>query len=58
MSDFANFEKELLIKATFYTLLTDRKISDKEYKHVFNVWKKIEMKTIKHYHDLYLKCGV
>ena len=54
MSDFANFEKELLIKATFYTLLTDRKISDKEYKHVFNVWKKIEMKTIKHYHDLYL----
>ena len=34
------------------------KITDKEYKHVINVWKKFEMKTMKDYHDLYLKCDV
>ena len=38
--------------------LTDRKISDKEYEYVLNVWKKFEMKTMKDYHDLYLKCDV
>ena len=31
---------------------------DKEYEHVLNIWKKIRMKTIKDYHELYLKCDV
>ena len=26
--------------------------------NMFLVWKKFEMKTMKDYHDLYLKCGV
>ena len=39
-----------------YSYLTVRKISDKEFEHVLNVWKKFEMKTIKDDHDLYLKC--
>ena len=34
-------------------MLTD---SDKEYEHALNIWTKIEMKTMKDYHDLYLKC--
>ena len=39
-------------------MLTDRKIRDKEHEHVLNVWKKFEIKTMKDYHDLYLKCDV
>ena len=38
--------------------MNNRKISDKEYEHVLNVWNKFEMKMMKDYHDLYLKCDV
>ena len=38
--------------------LIGKKISDKEYEHVLNVWNKFEMKTMKDYHDLHLKCEV
>ena len=38
--------------------LTDWKISGKECEHVFNVWNKFEMKTMKGYLDLFLKCDV
>ena len=56
MSDFRTF-KELSSKKRFYSFLTDRKISGKEYEHVPNVWEKIEMKTMKDCYDLYLKCN-
>ena len=39
-------------------MLTDRKISGKEHKHVLSVRNKFAMKTMKNYHDLYLKCDV
>ena len=39
-------------------MLTDTKTSGKEYDYVLNVWNKFEMKIIKDYHDLYLKCDV
>ena len=58
MNDFEKFKEELPSKKKFYSSLTDRKISDKEYEHVLNVWKKIEMKAVKDYHNLYLKCDV
>ena len=59
MSQFEKFKGELLpSKEKFYSSLTNRKISDKEYGHVSNVCKKFEMKTMKDYHDLYLKCDV
>ena len=45
-------------KKIFYSSLTDKKVSDKEYEHVLKVWNKLEMKTMKDYHDLYLKCDV
>ena len=54
MTDFEEF-KELTDKEELYSSLTGRKISDKEYEHVLNVWKKFEMKTMKDYHDLHLK---
>ena len=31
---------------------------DKEYEHVLKVWNKFEMKTMKDYPDLHLKCDV
>ena len=40
MSDFEKFKEELPSKEKFYSSLTDRKISDKEYEHVLNVWTK------------------
>ena len=58
MNDVEMFKEELPSKEKFYSFLTYRKISDKEYEHDFNVLKKFEMKTKKDYHDLYLKCDV
>ena len=58
MSDFERFKEKLPSKENFYSLLTDKKISDKKYDHVPNVWNKFEVKTIKDCHDLYLKCDV
>ena len=54
MSNFQKFKEELPSKEKFYNSLTDRTISDKEYENALNVWKKLEMKTMKDYHDLYL----
>ena len=34
------------------------KNSDKEYEHVLKVWDRFEMKTMKDYHNLYLKYDV
>ena len=58
MIDFEKFKKELLSKEKFYSSLTGKKISAEENKHDVNVWKKFEMKTMKDYHDLYLKSVV
>ena len=58
MIDFEKFKKELQWKEKFYISLTGKEISDKEYDHVLKVWKKFEMKTMKNYQDLYLKCDV
>ena len=58
MTDFERFKEELPCKERFYSLLTGRRITNEEYEHVFNVWKKFEMKTMKDYQDLLLKCGV
>ena len=58
MSDFKKFKEELPSKEKFYSLLTGKKNCDKEYDHILHVWKKFEMKTMKNYHDLYLKCEV
>ena len=40
MSVFGKFREELSVKKTysFNSLLSDRKSSGKEYKHVLNVW--------------------
>ena len=58
MSDFEKFKEQLPNKETFHSSLTGKKISDKEYEHVRKVWNKFEMKTMRDFHDLYLKCDV
>ena len=57
-SVFEKFIEELPCKEKFYGSLTSRKITDKEYEHVLKVWNKFEMKMMKYYHDLYLKCDI
>ena len=44
MSDFKMFKEELPCKDMLCSSLTDRKVSDKEYEHVFNGWKKLKGK--------------
>ena len=39
-------------------MLTDRNINENKYKHILNVRKQIEMKTMKDCHDLYTRCDV
>ena len=58
MSDFEKFKEELPRKETFYSSLINRKINDEKYEHVLNVYNKFKIKTMKDYHDLYLKCDV
>ena len=55
MSDFEKFKEEFPSKEKFDNCLTSRRIIDKKYEHVLNVWNKFEMKTMKDYHDLYLR---
>ena len=58
MTDFEKFKGKISCKEKFYSSLTCKKINDKEYDHFLKVWNKFEMKTMKDYHDLYLKCDV
>ena len=49
--------KNCLAKKSLY-FLTNRKISDKEYELVLNVWIKSELKSMKDCHELYLKYDI
>ena len=45
-------------KEKFYSSLTSKKIYDEKYNHILKVWNTFEMKTMKYYHNLYLKCDI
>ena len=57
-----SFEKlnvnKLPSKNEFYSKLNNTDITDEEYKHAQNVWKTFKCKTMKDYHNLYLKTDV
>ena len=40
-------------RKAFYSKLTERGITEKDYKHAWNVWNTFKMKTFKDYHELY-----
>ena len=51
-------ETQLPPKEEFYSFLNDENISDDDYQHAINVWNTFNCKTIRDYHDLYLKSDV
>ena len=58
-SSCARFDdKQLPPKEAFYSKLTDKDISDDDYKHAHAVWDEFGMKTFKDYHNLYNKSDV
>ena len=48
-------EKELPSKGSFYSNLTMEDISDTDYAHANNVFKKFDIKNLGEYHDLYVR---
>ena len=51
-------ETQLPPKEAFYSKLNDENISDEQYGHAKKVWDTFNCKTIRDYHDLYLKTDV
>ena len=51
-------ETKLPPKEAFYSKLNDEDISHEDYEHAQKVWKVFGMKTMRDYHDLYLKTDV
>ena len=45
-------------KEAFHSVLNDSEISEEDYLHAQNVWETFKMKTMRDYHDLYLKSDV
>ena len=56
MSDFEKFKEEFQSKKKFYSSLTGKNISDKEYEYVCKVLNIFQMETMEGDHNLYLKC--
>ena len=51
-------ETSLPPKEAFYSKLNEEDILDEDYQHAQNEWTTFEMKTMREYHDLYLKSDV
>ena len=51
-------ETQLPPKEEFYSKLNDEEISDDDYQHATNVWNTFKCKSLRDYHDLYLKSDV
>ena len=51
-------ETQLPPKEAFYSYLNDEHITDEDYQHALKVWATFGCKTIRDYHDLYLKSDV
>ena len=51
-------ETQLPPKEEFYSKLNDEDITDDDYQHAINVWNTFKCKTIRDYHNLYLKSDV
>ena len=58
MDSFDKFNYKLPTKEEFYSILNDEHISDEDYQHAQNVWKKFNLKNMGEYHDLYLQSDI
>ena len=59
VDDFSKLEeKQLPPIGEFYSKLNDKDIRKEDYQHAIKVWKVFNCKTIRDYHDLYLKSDV
>ena len=59
MSDFEKLSvTKLPRRRKFYSRLTDSNITYEEHEHARNVWEEFNCKTMRDYHDLYLKTDV
>ena len=50
--------KRLPTKRDFYSILTEKDITDEQYSHAQNVWNTFGIQNMSEYHDLYLKSDV
>ena len=56
MNSFERFEETSLPpQEEFYSRLSGKGITEKEYEHAQKVWKKFGCHTLGEYHDLYLQ---
>ncbi|XP_073231598.1 uncharacterized protein [Porites lutea] len=51
-------ETQLPAKEEFYSKLNDEDITEDDYQHAINVWNTFKCKSLRDYHDLYLKSDV
>ena len=52
-------DRQLPRKSSFYSILTDEGISDEQYEHAQKkVWDMFGVKTMRDYHNLYLKSDI
>jgi len=59
MDTFDKFsETSLPPKEAFFSTLTDEGISDADYAHAQEIWKKFHIRTLQQYHNLYLETDV
>ena len=58
MCSCKKLKEQLPNKERFYNSLADKKNSDKDHELNVKVWDKSEMKTLKDYHNFYLKCDI
>ena len=57
MSGLKKFKEQLPTKEKFYSPLTGKKLAIKSIR-IFKVWDRFEMKAMKDYQDLHLKCDM
>ena len=59
MDNFNRFnETQLPPIKKFYSALTESHITNENYEKAIKMWNLLDMKTLKDYHDFYLKCDV